>query len=216
MENFNTLWLRKVAANIAKYSELEIMSEVDKYSTPLEQTRELIRLLKLNFSNEEIHDILTESACFYSRDDLRPFAKLYKETDDLELVHRKLQEKFEKDIVNYKSLSDSELQYIKDHNWGIAGKLDGTTILATKIPAEFHEYFKSNDSQEKQSLYCHCPRIKESIKNGEAIPYEYCYCGGGYYRDIWKTITQSEVKIEIIQSILKGDEVCQFKIHIDK
>ncbi len=216
MENFNNLWLKKVAANIAKYSELKIMSEVNEHSTPLEQTRELIRLLKLNLSNKEIHDVLTESACFYPRDDLEPFAKLYNETKDLKLVHQKLQEKFEKDIVNYKSLSDSELQFIKDHDWGVAGMLDGNTIIATKIPAQFHEYFKSNTTKEKQSLYCHCPRIKESIKNGEAIPYEYCYCGGGYYRDIWKTITQSEVKIEIIQSILKGDEVCQFKIHIDE
>ncbi|MEA3424102.1 MAG: hypothetical protein U9Q80_09960 [Bacillota bacterium] len=58
MENFNNLWLKKVAANISKYTEVVLMNEVIKKPTPLEQTRVLLRLIKLNLSDKEIHQLI--------------------------------------------------------------------------------------------------------------------------------------------------------------
>lgn len=220
MEDFEKLWLNRISNSLSRHYganfRMETLKAIKKTKSPLDTTRKLMKTFEKNLPEKEIHNVLTEATCLYPRNELLPLKKIYEKNGDLEEVHSLLQKKFEKDIVKYKSLSISELKYIKRHHWGVAGRLDGNTIHAIKIPAEFHRYFQSFSKDDRNSKYCHCPRIKESIKNGEQIPYKYCYCGGGYYRDIWKTITGKEVTVSIEQSILKGDDVCEFKINISE
>jgi hypothetical protein len=40
----------------------------------------------------------------------------------------------------------------------------------------------------------------------------YCNSGGCLYKGIWERILSHEVEIELLQSILKGDEICQVRI----
>ncbi|MBN2260442.1 MAG: hypothetical protein JW702_07845 [Clostridiales bacterium] len=219
MENFNDHWLKKIETNMNIYCDIkfskQIMKDIYKIPDVLAQTKELLLRMKETLSDDTIHDILTSSACFYPRLELIELNKIYKENKNLKQVHQLLQNKFEKNIVTYKSLTNDELQFIKNNNWGIAGELKDDYIIATKIPSNFQAYFTASSPEEKKSLYCHCPRMKEYLLRGENAPYEYCLCGGGYYRDIWKSITGNDIKVEILQSVLKGDSLCQFKIIIN-
>jgi hypothetical protein len=99
---------------------------------------------------------------------------------------------------------------------GLAGKLEGDAIIATKIPKSgyIREYFAEKDIVKKRAIYCHCPRIRDALKTSTEISPTYCYCGAGYYKGIWEEILQRPVKVELLESVLKGDEACKIAIDL--
>jgi hypothetical protein len=64
-------------------------------------------------------------------------------------------------------------------------------------------------------MYCHCPRIRKAVPRGKEVSPTYCYCGAGYYQDIWQEITQGAVEVEPLASVMAGDEVCTVAIHLN-
>ena len=67
---------------------------------------------------------------------------------------------------------------------------------------------------EKRKLYCHCPRVRDMVDEDPRLPKTYCYCGAGFYQGIWETILDQPVKVEVLKSVMVGDEVCQIAIHL--
>jgi hypothetical protein len=61
-------------------------------------------------------------------------------------------------------------------------------------------------------LYCHCPRIRAALHSVEHMPSLYCYCGAGFYKAIWEEILQRPIQVDVLESVLDGDEVCRFAI----
>ena len=47
---------------------------------------------------------------------------------------------------------------------------------------------------------------------GERLPASYCYCGAGYYKDMWEYILGSPVEVEVLTSVLQGDDECSIAI----
>jgi hypothetical protein len=70
------------------------------------------------------------------------------------------------------------------------------------------------DPEKKRALYCHCPRIREAIASKTELSPTYCYCGAGFYKKIWEYILQQPVKVELLESVLKRDDVCRIAIHL--
>ena len=176
-------------------------------------TDSLLDALK-EHANEDAGEILAGCACHASHNDLNPLRKLWEDTRDLELVHSKLQEHFIAFVRDYKQLDDGQIDYLTANGWGMAGILTGAKVTATKIPAMFHEYFAADDPVEKRYCYCHCPRVKELLREGIPVDPAYCHCGMGFYLDIWSYILGRPVKGEIRASIFDGDEVCSFTIDL--
>jgi predicted hydrocarbon binding protein len=52
------------------------------------------------------------------------------------------------------------------------------------------------------------------LQSSGSLPEIYCYCGAGYYRGIWEEIVQEPVEVEVLESVLAGDEVCKVAIHL--
>jgi predicted hydrocarbon binding protein len=52
------------------------------------------------------------------------------------------------------------------------------------------------------------------LKSSETISATYCYCGAGYYQGIWEEILQQPVEVELLESVLQGDQVCKVAIHL--
>lgn len=99
---------------------------------------------------------------------------------------------------------------------GLAGVKKGDTIIATKIPKSGYlaEYMKETDPKKKRQLYCHCPRVRDVLKIKETISPTYCYCGAGFYKGIWEKILQKPVEVELLKSVLKGDDVCRIAVYL--
>lgn len=146
---------------------------------------------------------------------LLPLREKYSETKDIDIVHGMLREMFISDLKNELKLDDDLIQRIVISGWGVAGLKIGGTIIATKLPFELKEYLKATDPREKRYHYCHCPRVREAIKLPEhGISKTYCYCGAGFYKDIWEKILQQTVEVEVLETVLQGDGVCRIAIYL--
>ena len=100
--------------------------------------------------------------------------------------------------------------------WGLAGNLDSDRIIATKIPKSSNlvDYLVEDGAEKRRQLYCHCPRLRQAISLGVSISSTYCYCGAGFYRGIWEEILQMPVDIQVMKTVLQGDDVCKFLIQL--
>jgi predicted hydrocarbon binding protein len=162
--------------------------------------------------------ILTRCACQYPKSDLEDIRKLYAETQDLDKVHNTLQQRFESFLRESLELDDTMITEIISRGWGLAGVIDGDSIIATKIPKSgfLVAYMNESDQQKKRQYYCHCPRVRDILKFGKTLPKTYCYCGAGFYKGIWEEILQKPVEVEVLESVLDGGEVCKIAIHLPR
>jgi effector-binding domain-containing protein len=99
----------------------------------------------------------------------------------------------------------------EDPDWYEKPVRDGDIIYVTKVPRNRQGYEEATDEAEKKTHYCHCALIRH--KPADMHP-AFCYCGAGWYRQIWEGILGRPVRVEILKSLTKGDETCQFAIHL--
>jgi hypothetical protein len=109
------------------------------------------------------------------------------------------------------------LEFIRNDPLIEVGVREGDTILVKKIPHMAKEYLAEPDNQKKGYYYCHCPWVKEALLEKEQpISPVFCNCSAGYYRAYWEIVFDQPVEVEVVESILHGDTVCTFKVHIPK
>jgi len=208
MKDFENQWREKLHNSLC---DKKLPEEIKETEDNILYSKKLMAFLRTNYNEVESQKIMLNCACIYPHENLMELKDLYNETNNLELVHSKLQKMFEQSITLHKNM---RLEHLKENGWGMAGILSENTIIATKIPKDVENYFVEKDTSKKKFHYCHCPRVRELLMKDEVIDSLYCFCGAGFYRDIWNFITGKEVVIEILKSVMKGDEVCQIKITI--
>jgi len=139
------------------------------------------------------HDILTKCGHRFPEERLRKPRQVYERTNDIDVA----------------------LGAMAEDSWFGNPRREGNTIYSTKGPINPEGYDKATSDVEKKCNYCFCGVVRESLMNPDIdISSTYCYCGAGWYRDIWERITGEPVKVEILESILNGDDVCSFAIHL--
>jgi len=99
-----------------------------------------------------------------------------------------------------------------DPGWGEGPRRDGRVIYSSKAPRDPQGYANAQDEIEKRKAYCFCPLVRTHLDQG--MPLTFCYCGAGWYRQQWEGAIGQPVRIEIVSSVLQGDDVCQFAIHL--
>ena len=160
--------------------------------------------------------VMTGCACQYPKQGLRAARQAYEETGDLSVVHGMLQSQFEAFLRGSLELKEEYVEEVVSRGWGLAGILDGNRILATKIPKSGYlaAYMEETDPEKRRQYYCHCPRVREILKTQESLPVTYCYCGAGFYKGIWEEILQEPVEVEVLGSVLGGDEICSIAVYL--
>jgi hypothetical protein len=187
-------------------------------------TRRAMERLDSLVGEEERKAIMTGCACQYPRSALQDVREAYEVSGgDLNLAHRMLQAQFELFLLDSLGLKDEIVGEVVERGWGLAGFLHGDTIVATKIPKSGNlvAYMQETDPQRRRRLYCHCPRVRDVLGNSDAewasaIAETYCYCGAGFYKGIWEEILQAPVAVQVLESVLKGDDVCKIAIHLGR
>ena len=216
MTDFEKQWLHKLRYGLRKIGRNDLYEKVLlSHQEDVLWSEQLMVLLNNELAENELIDVMCSCACLAPKDYLKILRDEYAKTSNLKHVHQLLQKYFETSITKYKNLNEDQLKYIVYHDMGMAGKLVGNTITAVKIPKDFHEYFQTDDRAKKRYHYCHCPRIREALKSNEKpVNKNYCYCGAGFYKDIWEFILHKPVKVKLVESLLQGDEQCKIKIYI--
>lgn len=95
------------------------------------------------------------------------------------------------------------------------GRREGNIIYETKIPYMTKQYLAENDPTLKRYYACHCPWARDAIKNGNVKLVEsFCHCSGGFHKKPFEIIFERPLKVEVLESALKGDSRCRFAIYL--
>ncbi len=101
-----------------------------------------------------------------------------------------------------------------DPGWRPIITREGNTLYVTKNPANQEAYDRAETDLERKKAACFCPIIQQHIEDGMSDTF--CYCSAGYERKQWEVALEQPVRIEVVKSLLKGDLVCQFAIHLPR
>jgi effector-binding domain-containing protein len=100
----------------------------------------------------------------------------------------------------------------EDPGWGERPLRQGRVIYSSKSPRDPQSHANAKDEMKRRRAYCFCPLVRNHLDQG--MPITFCYCGAGWYRQQWEGALGQPVRIEVVQSLLQGDDVCQFAIHL--
>ena len=226
--DFDRYWLEKFSQCLDEQAGEELRAAIMQDSSALSAsserqevaawTRSAMDRLESLVEERERKAIMTSCACQYPKSDLQEIRQKYAETKNLDEARSMLQQRFENFLRESLELDNSMVAETISRGWGLAGIIDGDTIIATKIPKSgfLVEYMNETDPQKRRQYYCHCPRVREILKYGETLPKTYCYCGAGFYKGIWEEILQKPVEVEVLESVLDGGEVCKIAIYLGR
>ena len=107
------------------------------------------------------------------------------------------------------------VEFVRSEPLIARGVREGDILYEVKIPHMTIEFLAENDPQMKRYYYCHCPWIKEALKDGDAdIPSVFCTCSAGFHKKRWESILGQPLQAEILESVLNGDDRCMIAIHL--
>jgi hypothetical protein len=97
----------------------------------------------------------------------------------------------------------------------LGGVRNGERILFTKIPYAPDEWLHETDPARRRYLACHCPLARESIPGeGPRVPAIFCNCSAGFEKLPFGAAFGVEPLVEVLESVLAGDDRCRFSIAI--
>ncbi len=112
-------------------------------------------------------------------------------------------------------INDDVIAYVQGNKEIGQGIRKGNTIYETKIPYNTKSYLSETEPQKKRYHYCHCPWVRESIRKGEyQVNPIFCQCSAGFHKKPYEVILGQPLKSDVLQSVLKGDDICQFIIYL--
>ena len=178
--------------------------------------KETLDIFEISLGEEKVQNIMLHCGCHYSKEKTLLLQHEFSRTKDINKVMELLASQVKETCESQLHLPRPVIKQMKEMNMGPVGVREGNKITITKAPqsTNIEKYFKETDPQKKRSLYCHCPHIAGFINAQTKISKNFCYCGGGFYKHLWEEIIQRPVKIQMIKSVLAGDEVCQFEIEL--
>jgi hypothetical protein len=90
----------------------------------------------------------------------------------------------------------------------------GNTIYEAKLPRDPKGYKNAENDLERRISYCFCPTLRAAMRVAETISPTFCNCGAGWFLQKWEGILGKPVKVELIRSVLKGEDLCEVAVHL--
>jgi hypothetical protein len=151
--------------------------------------------------------------------------KKFLESEGIDDFLRKRHEEYVEELENHmkektlyftQEITKEVLDYVRETPTCQVGVRDGDIIYVTKIPYMAKKYLLEKDPQKKRYYGCHCGWVREAIKSDTKISPNFCYCSAGFEKRVWDVIFGQDVKADVLQTVLGGDPICKFAIHIPK
>jgi effector-binding domain-containing protein len=144
------------------------------------------------------HDVLSNCSHVFPKRRVEQLREIYQQTGELDAVVAFMCEDRSEQGNSY---------YESPHR-------EGDTIRVTKIPFDARGYQAAKSSLEKKLSYCHCPMVKDALREKISLSSTYCSCGAGWYHTLWEGILERPVRVDVTRSLLNGDDTCEFAIHL--
>jgi hypothetical protein len=85
----------------------------------------------------------------------------------------------------------------------------GNVLYLRKNPFDPKGYANATTPTERRKAYCHCAFVHPYLdKIPSSLSPTFCYCGAGWYRRLWEGILGQPVQIELVETLLKGNDQC--------
>jgi len=140
-------------------------------------------------------------------------AYLQKRGDDF--IAQLEQIKNDHELFFNQEITDEVIEFVQSHPEIRQGVRQGNVIVEIKIPHMAKEYLAEQDETKKRYYYCHCPWVKESLKDGRSqIPRTFCNCSAAFVKKPWEVIFGQTLEAEIIESVLQGNLWCKIAVHL--
>jgi effector-binding domain-containing protein len=89
----------------------------------------------------------------------------------------------------------------------------GSVVYMRKNPFNPEGYQNAATLAERRKAYCHCPFVHPYLDEvPSTLSATFCYCGAGWYRRLWEGILGQPVRIEHVETLLKGNDQCTMTI----
>lgn len=119
-----------------------------------------------------------------------------------------------KDIFEKTQDIDEVLRaYGEDQPWIEEPYREGQILYTSKPPCDPEAYVKAKTQDEIIKAYCFCPIVKAAL---EKMPKTFCYCGAGWAGQLWNEVVGEPLKIDIVSTVVDGDKLCKFAVHLPK
>ncbi|MBN2336651.1 hypothetical protein JXL21_13925 [Candidatus Bathyarchaeota archaeon] len=188
-----------------------------------EFTREMLKRMNDELNPEQIVKILSGNHHKIPPQAFEAKKKLYEASSSLDEFLRKDHER----VVNLlethmkegrlwyrKNVSPEFLDFIGSDQERLSARREGDTLFIKQIPYEFEEYLEENEPKKRRYHFCHCHLARRSILEGEPVPSEFCHCSGGYLKQPYDHIFGEELEVQVLQSVLAGDDECRFAVKL--
>lgn len=188
-------------------------------------TKRVMEQLEAKLDKEKCREVLSSNLHFVPDQAFLSSKKEFKESksiDDFlcdrhkEYVDELAEHAKEKTLYYTQEVDDEVVEYVRKTPTCQVGVRDGDVIYVTKIPYMAKKYLHEDDERMKRFYACHCHWVREAIRSGTKISPEFCYCSAGFEKRLWDVIFNCPVKADVLQTVLKGDLICKFAIHIPK
>ena len=195
------------------------MFSTDKPKT----TKKLMERLEAFLGEEGCREVLLSGPHASPEKAYLPERKAFLESKGIDDFLRKRHEEYIDELEQHmmqrtlyftQEIDKEVLDYVRNTPTCQNGVREGHIIYITKIPYMAKKYLNEKNEKMKRYYYCHCPWVREAIKSGIHISPNFCYCSAGFEKRPWDVIFGRSVKADIIETVLKGDLICRFAIHI--
>lgn len=173
-----------------------------------------MRSMQGELTETECVNVLNRCAHILPEERVAELREIYQRTGDIFEVHRFWQQRFLENLEKrWGKMPSDRMSMVIEEGWGETGRISGRSIIATKVPQNLPDWFDARTDAERRFHYCHCARVRQVFLMDRAeIPYTYCNCGGGFYRSNWERVIGRPVRVELLESLMKGDDRCSFSI----
>ena len=189
-----TSTLDKVLGSKVKDEVLAPMSSLDIDSSAEVRHKALCKSLSIleeKATSSQQFDILSYCAHVYPVELIPPMRDLFKSTGSVDAV-----------IEEMKS---------KGGYYPKLQRREGSIIYSEKGPANPKAYNEAKTDAERRRAYCFCPLIRDGL---DETPKTFCNCSAGWPKQIWEGVLERPLKVDIVRSLTKGDDTCEFAIHL--
>ena len=173
----------------------------------------------------EYRAILADNHHKIPRESMLEEKKMYEESDSLELYLRERHQRKVDELQYYcdqkkvwfeQIITQDVVDYIASNQEILSGVYHDGFIYITKFPYNTSQVIHSDSDEMRRYHYCHCPFAKESILTNEPVDSEWCYCSAGFAKFPYEVIFNQTLQVELLESVLKGDSCCRFRIRWEK
>lgn len=148
------------------------------------------------------------------------FSKSSSIDDYLRNEHRLLVEELKSHMREGKPWFEQEitpevLEFVRKNQEICTGVRRGKRIYKTKIPYAPKQFLEEKDPVMRKYYACHCQLVRTALRDDRPnISPMFCYCSAGYEKVHFDVIFGESVRVDLLETPLKGDPRCRFAIDI--